>query len=231
MTGSDRNVEPAPHSRRRAALFDMDRTLVRRETASLYVRYQFDSGKASWLDVAKTMYWVSRYTLGILDVERVADLVLAQLRGVDETELAARCEIWFTNYVEKYISPAGRAAVERHRAAGDLCAIVTGASPYAARPLARRLAIDHVVSTVFELDEWGRFTGRAEPPLCFGQGKVTRAEQLATSQGVRLEEATFYSDSVSDLPLLERVGEPVAINPDPRLSRIARRRGWRRERW
>ena len=66
--------------------------------------------------------------------------------------MAARCDDWFSRYVEKHITDGGRAAVRRHREAGDLCAIVTGASPYASRPLARRLGIDHVVSTVFETE-------------------------------------------------------------------------------
>jgi phosphoserine phosphatase len=93
------------------------------------------------------------------------------------------------------------------------------------------LKIEHVVSTVFEVDERGCFTGRAVQPLCLGEGKVTRARVLAEAHGFRFEDATFYSDSISDLPLLERVGEPVAVNPDPRLRRVAERRGWRIERW
>jgi phosphoserine phosphatase len=87
------------------------------------------------------------------------------------------------------------------------------------------------VATELELDEAGRFTGRAAPPLCLGEGKVRRAQQLADRYGFVLEEATFYSDSVSDVPLLERVAEPVVVNPDPRLKRIAERRRWRIERW
>lgn len=209
----------------------MDRTLVRRETASLYVRYQVDSGEASWADLARTLFWVGQYTLGVLDTERVATRVLRELEGMPETVLAARCDDWFTRYVEPHITDAGREAVARHRAAGDFCAIVTGASPYASWPLARRLRIDHVVSTVFEVDEGRRFTGRATPPLCLGEGKVERAARLAEEHGLALEEAVFYTDSISDLPLLERVAEPVVVNPDPRLRRIADKRGWRIERW
>jgi phosphoserine phosphatase len=67
--------------------------------------------------------------------------------------------------------------------------------------------------------------------LCYGEGKVERAALLARQQGFRLEESTFYSDSFTDLPLLERVREPVAVNPDLRLSRIAQKRGWRVETW
>jgi HAD superfamily hydrolase (TIGR01490 family) len=223
-------ARPAPGARR-AALFDMDRTLIRKESASLYVRYQIDVGEATWTDLAQTLYWVGQYTLGILDAQRVAARVIAEIRGMPETVLAARCDDWFSRYVERHITDAGREAVRRHREAGDLCVIVTGASPYASRPLAQRLGIEHVVSTVFELDDARRFTGRPEQPLCLGEGKVVRAERLARAHGFRLEDAVFYTDSVSDLPLLERVAEPVVVNPDPRLRRVAERRGWPIERW
>ena len=81
------------------------------------------------------------------------------------------------------------------------------------------------------MDEQRNFTGRPEQPLCLGDGQVARAERLAREQGFRLEDAVFYTDSMSDLPLLERVAEPVAVNPDPRLRRIAEKRGWRIETW
>jgi HAD superfamily hydrolase (TIGR01490 family) len=215
----------------RAALFDMDRTLLRRETASLYVRHQLEVGEATWTDLARTLYWVGRYTLGILDVDKVAKIVLGEIRGMPETVLAARCDDWFSRCVEQHITDGGREAVRRHQALGDVCAIVTGASPYASWPLARRLGIEHVVSTVFEIDGERCFTGRPEEPLCIGAGKVRRAERLADACGFRLEDAVFYTDSVSDLPLMERVAEPIAVNPDPRLRRIAERRRWRIERW
>jgi HAD superfamily hydrolase (TIGR01490 family) len=209
----------------------MDRTLLRRESASLYVRYQRDVGEATLRDLLKTLYWVGRYTLGILDAPKVAKEVVLAIRGMPETVLAARCDDWFSRYVEQHIADAGREAVRRHQEAGDLCAIVTGASPYASRPLARRLRIEHVVSTVFEVGEDRCFTGRPEFPLCLGDGKVQRTLELGRRLGFRLEDATFYTDSVSDLPLLERVAVPVAVNPDPRLKRIAERRGYRIERW
>ncbi|EYF06853.1 HAD family hydrolase [Chondromyces apiculatus] len=218
-------------TRRRAALFDMDRTLIRRETASLYVRYQRDRGEASLMDLVRTLYWVGQYTLGLLDAERMGERALLTLRGTPEARLIARCDDWFPRYVEQHISPEGRAAVRRHQEAGDVCAIVTAATSYTTLPLARLLDIPLVVSTVLEVDAQGHFTGRPVRPLCYGEGKVTRARALAEAQGFRLEDATFYSDSISDLPLLSRVGEPVAVNPDPRLRREAERRGWRILRW
>ncbi len=215
----------------RAALFDMDRTLVRKETASLYVRYQRDIGEATTRELLQTLFWVFQYTLGVLEPDKVAEKVLRKLEGVAEVDLALRCDDWFTQYVEPHITDQGRLAVRRHHAEGDICAIVTGASPYAAWPLARRLHIEHVVSTRFEVDASGRFTGRPEQPLCLGEGKVARARAFAESLELELSDATFYTDSVSDLPLLELVAEPVVVNPDPRLGRIAKKRGWRVETW
>lgn len=215
----------------RAALFDLDRTLVRKETATLYVRYQREIGEVGLRDLLRVSYWVAKYTLGILDAQAVAARAVGTLAGKPEREMIERCDEWFPRWVEPHIAEEGRRAVERHKAEGDLVAIVTGATPYVARPLARRLGIDHVVASTLEVDEAGRFTGRPEQPLCIGEGKVTRAERLAEAQGFRLEEAVFYSDSCTDLPLMLRVGEAVAVNPDPRLTREARRRGWRVERW
>ncbi len=215
----------------RAALFDMDRTLVRKETASLYVRYQRERGEATWKDSAKVLFWVAQYTAGVIDAPMVAARALMQLAGVPETVLAARCDDLFRRRIERHVCDLGRAAVLAHRSRGEIVAIVTGASPYAARPLARRLGIDHVVATELEVGADGCFTGRIVDPLCYGHGKIERTQRLADALGFRIEEATFYSDSLSDLPLLERVREPVVINPDPRLVRVARKRKWRVERW
>src|SRR5688572_33510298 len=106
----------AQGGRRRAALFDMDRTLLRCETASLYVRYQRDIGEATWRDMARALVWVGQYTFGVLDAAKVAKTVLQQLEGVPEILLAARCDDWFRLYVERHITDEGRQTVLRHLA-------------------------------------------------------------------------------------------------------------------
>jgi HAD superfamily hydrolase (TIGR01490 family) len=213
------------------ALFDMDRTLVRKNTAQLYVRYQREIGEAGLRDTMRAALWLVQYTLGIVDAERVAVEVLRELRGHHETALASRCDDWYRRRVEPHVSDVARRTVERHRTRGDVCAIVTGASRYGARPVARTFGIPHVVATELEKDEAGFFTGRFVWPLCYGEGKIVRAERLASEHGFSLDDAWFYSDSISDLPLLQRVAHPVAVNPDPRLLRIARARGWPVETW
>jgi HAD superfamily hydrolase (TIGR01490 family) len=215
----------------RAALFDMDRTLVRRETASLYVRHQRERGQATWRDSARVSFWVAQYTLGVINIQDVVLRAVRAFAGTTETVLSARCDDIFHLLVERLVTDRGRRAVEAHRERGDLLAIVTGASPYAARPLARLLRIEHVVASELEVDSASTLTGNAILPLCYGEGKVERASRLAEAHGFRLEDSTFYSDSLTDLPLLERVREPVAVNPDARLLRVAKKRDWRIERW
>ena len=214
-----------------AALFDMDRTLVRKETATLYVRYMRKRGGATWRDSARVLWWVAQYTLGVLDMPVVAARALRGLEGTPETELERRCDDWFFRDIRPLVSEVGRRAVKEHRARGDVVAIVTGAMPYTARPLARLLGIEHIVASDLEVSREGRMTGRFVDPLCVGIGKLERARSFATRLGFPLERATFYTDSYTDMPLLDAVGTPVTVNPDPRLTRIARRRGWRVERW
>lgn len=214
----------------RGVLFDLDRTLVRKDTATLYTRYRYDRGEAGWRDTARVAWWMLQYTVGIIDAERVARQALASYRGREEAALWASSEEWFEAYVVPHVSDVGRRAVERHRANGDVLVIVTGATRFAAMPLARRLGIDHVVCTELQVDGAGKLTGDLTA-LCYGTAKITLTERLASRVGFDLSDAAFYTDSITDLPLLERVAEPIAVNPDARLRRIARRRGWRIEAW
>jgi HAD superfamily hydrolase (TIGR01490 family) len=213
------------------ALFDMDRTLVRKNTAQLYVRYQREIGEAGWRDSLRAAWWLAQYTLGIVDVEAIAVRAVRSIGGMPEIVLSHRCDDWYRRYVAPHVSDSARRAVMRHLDAGDLCAIVTGASTYSAVPLARALRIPHVVATELECDDKGVFTGRHIPPLCYGKGKIARTQKLAEVHGFSLDDAVFYSDSITDLPLLERVKEPIVVNPDPRLARLAKQRKWRVERW
>lgn len=215
---------------RRAALFDMDRTLVRRDTATLYVRYQRDTGLATWRDTTRVAWWMLQYTFGVIDAQRVAVKALESFRGREESWMIETCDQWFIDYVLEHVCARGREAVHRHREEGDVLAIVTGATPYAARPLARELGIDHVICTELEVID-GCFTGRVVQPIGYGEGKVALTEKLAGTLGFDLAASTFYSDSITDLPLLERVAAPVIVNPDARLRRVAEKRRWPVEQW
>ncbi|MBI5513106.1 MAG: HAD family hydrolase [Deltaproteobacteria bacterium] len=213
-----------------AAFFDLDRTLVRVNSAGLWARRELRRGKARRRDVLRVSWWVLRYTLGVLDVEDLARQATRPLKGMREDDFARRVDAWVRAEVLPYLTERAREEVARRKDRGEPCVILTSSSRYAAGPVAEALHIDHILASALKVED-GLFTGEPEYPVCYGQGKVTVAEAWAGAHGVDLGQSAFYTDSISDMPMLERVGEPVAINPDPRLRWTAWRRGWRSERW
>lgn len=214
----------------RAAFFDMDRTLVRVNTGNLYMSWRRKRGQASLRELLRVSSWMLQYTLGIVDAPRVTALALRGLAGVDEDTFRADCVEWYDAVVREHVTELARSAVEARRRAGYVPVVLSASTPYTVAPLAADLGIEHVLCTRLEVVS-GRFTGAYEDPLVYGAGKVTVAERWAREHRIDLAASTFYTDSVSDLPMLERVGEPRVINPDPRLRLRALVRGWPVERW
>jgi len=208
-----------------AALFDIDGTLLARNSAPLYMSHLRRTGQARRRDVARTLYYLFWYKLGLLDVRSALEVSMAFVRGRDEAALAADCLTWYREAVRPYVFPSMAALVEAHRRAGHLTVILTSATRYLAEPLGADLEIDHFLVTELVVRE-GRFTGEVVEPVCYGRGKVYWAERFAAEHDVDLGQSYFYTDSITDLPVLDRVGHPRVVHPDPRLRRIAQRRGW-----
>ena len=208
-----------------AAFFDVDGTLIARNSAPLYMKHLRETGQARRRDIARTFYYVGRYKLGLLDIERAIAVSVTWIRGRDEAAVRADCDAWYATTVRGYLYPAMAATVEAHRRAGHVLVLLTSATRYLAGPLAADLGIEHLLVTQL-LVEAGRFTGEVVRPVCYGEGKTYWAERFAAEHDVDLGQSYFYTDSITDLPLLERVGEPRVVNPDPRLGRVAARRGW-----
>jgi HAD superfamily hydrolase (TIGR01490 family) len=208
-----------------AALFDIDGTLIARNSASLYMQHLRRTGQARRRDVARTLYFLACYKLGLLDVERALAVSMAWIRGRHEDAVRADCIDWYTRIVRPFIFPAMATTVAEHREAGHVPVILTSATRYLAEPLAADLGISHVLVTQLVVRD-GVFTGEAVRPVCYGAGKAFWAERFAQAEGIDLGRSYFYTDSITDVPVLERVGEPRVVNPDPRLRREAVRRGW-----
>ena len=208
-----------------AALFDIDGTLIARNSAPLYMKHLRATGRARRRDMARTLYFLVQYKLGLLDIDRAVAVSLDWVRGLEEAAVRADCEEWYARVIRRYLYPAMAATVEAHRRAGHVTAILTSATRYLAEPLAADLGIANLLVTQLVVRD-GRFTGEAVQPVCYGPGKTVWAERFAAERGVDLSRSYFYTDSITDLPVLERVGEPRIVNPDPRLRRAAARRGW-----
>ena len=128
------------------------------------------------------------------------------------------------------MTPQALDLVRRHQAAGDQVLIVTATNEFVTRPIAAAFGVPELIAIDLERDARGNPTGAIRGTPSFREGKVARVEQWLAERGLdwsRVEHSTFYSDSINDLPLLERVHEPVATNPDARLTAIAAQRGWR----
>ncbi len=208
----------------------MDRTLVDTHTAKLYIRYQRDIGEMGIVEALRASFWVLQYTVGMINAERVARHALRSYRGQSTQWLEERCRQWFKDYVLREVSNIGRTRVREYQQRGTPVAVATSAVRFTAQPLADELNIEHMVCSELEQVD-GILTGEFEAPLCYGEGKLQKARQLTESLGCDLKEAAFFTDSITDLPLMEQVSCPVAVNPDARLRKEARRRGWRIEEW
>lgn len=212
-----------------AAFFDMDNTLLTVDTGLSWTKFLYRRGELPTTMFAKALYWSTLYKLAVLDMDSVFTKLCEDLAGDSEAEMIAKCDVWYREHVAPYVAPAARVAVEHHRRAGHTVVLATGSTVYAARPVARGVGIDHVLASELEV-VGGTFTGKPRA-FCFGHHKVTLAERWAAEHGIDLAKSYFYSDSFNDLPMLERVGTAIAINPDARLRRHAQRRGWQTARW
>ena len=131
-------------------------------------------------------------------------------------------------HIRPLITGAARTLVDRHLAAGDLCAIVTATNSFVTGPIARELGIPHLIATV-PVHEDGRFTGATRGVPSFRDGKIVRVESWLESMGLwwgNFERSWFYSDSLNDLPLLQKVTDPVVVDPDSTLRAHAAAAGW-----
>ena len=128
--------------------------------------------------------------------------------------------------IEPIVLPKAMALLAKHREAGDKLVIITATNRFVTGPIAARLGVETLIATECEMVD-GRYTGRSTDIPCFREGKVTRLASLAgRDRAITLEDSYFYSDSMNDLPLLEQVANPVAVDPDPNLRAEAEKRGW-----
>jgi HAD superfamily hydrolase (TIGR01490 family) len=214
-----------------AALFDMDKTLLDASSGQLYARYLYQHGQMRRRELARVTWWALLSQLGLLEMNRLIPRMLASAAGEDEQAMRLLCDRWFAEDVLPHVTERGRERLAQHREQGHAIAIVSASTQYAVGPFAAHLGIPgQYVCTHLESKD-GKLTGQIVPPACYGSGKVVWAERFAAEQEVELAASWFYTDSISDLPLLDRVGHPVAVNPDVRLRRLARRRGWPIERF
>jgi HAD superfamily hydrolase (TIGR01490 family) len=212
------------------AFFDVDKTILSVNSATLWVKRELRAGTITRWQALRAGLWLGLYHLGFARMDAVLVEAVRGLKGRRERDIIDHTMEFFRAEVQRTIQPAARAAIAKHKEAGDLIFLLTSSSNYLCAPLGDDLKIDGFLANRFDV-EGGVFTGEPVWPLCFGKGKVEHARVVADKLRITLADCAFYTDSASDLPMLEAVGRPVVVDPDPRLRRIAARRGWPIEEW
>ncbi len=211
------------------ALFDLDHTLLPIDSDYTWCQFLISIGviDAQTYEERNQRFY-DQYKAGTLDIY---EFLSYQLRPLAETPRAT-LDQWHTRFMAEHIEPALRPSalqlVQKHLDAGDQCILVTATNSFVTAPIGQRFGIPHLIATDPE-EKDGEFTGGVAGQPSFREGKVLRTEQWLAQRGLGWSDVGtvhFYSDSINDLPLLEKATHPVATNPDERLTEIAQQRGW-----
>ncbi|KOR31310.1 phosphoserine phosphatase [Achromatium sp. WMS3] len=207
------------------ALFDLDNTLIAGDSDYLWGKFLVDLGVVDSENYErKNKQFYQEYNEGRLNIQAFLNFTLKPLTQYSLDQLVT----WRTQFVEKHIEPiilpAGEKLIARHRAQGDKLLIITATNAFVTEPIAARLGVELLAAAPEQKD--GRYTGRMAEVPCFREGKVIRLRAWLQANNISMDASTFYSDSCNDLPLLQLVTHPVAVDPDPILHQYADAHNW-----
>jgi HAD superfamily hydrolase (TIGR01490 family) len=208
------------------AIFDLDETLISGDSDHAWGEFMVERGL-----VEKELYgrendrFYRDYKAGVLDVMAYLKFVLRPLAGMTLGELAVLQDAFMLAKVEPMVLPKSLELLQWHRQRGDTLVMVTATNDLITAPIARRLEIPVLIASQAQI-LGGRVSGSVEGLPSFREGKVRRLEAWLDQTGTPLQGSCFYSDSINDVPLLEYVERPVAVDPDPELKKTALARGW-----
>ncbi len=212
---------------RTAAFFDLDRTLIAGSSAFVFARAARDAGYIRIQDFLPDVVRALKFQLvGSSDESShsVRDRILSRVGGMNQADLVGLNELVLPELLG-LIRPEARALLDQHHAAGRETWIVSASPIELVEPLAIALGMTGGIGTKGEVDN-GVYTGRLDGPFCYGEGKAEAITTLANERGIDLANSWSYSDSMSDIPMMEIVGNAVAVNPDAELATLSRSRGW-----
>jgi HAD superfamily hydrolase (TIGR01490 family) len=207
------------------AFFDLDKTLFAVNSGTLWVKREFRLGHISLRQAARATLWLSRYRFGFANGADMVASAVAELKGTNASALKQRTVDMFEESLRGRYRPGARNALAAHREQKHACVLLTSSSHYLSGLVADELQLDSVLCNHIESRD-GVHTGLIEGTVCFGPGKCVHALEECARRGVQVKDCFFYTDSYSDLPAMELVGHPVAVNADSRLARVAKARGW-----
>lgn len=212
-------------------LFDLDHTLIPLDSDHEWGEFMVRVG---WADGAefrrRNDEFYRQYQDGVLDLPAYIEFATTVWRHKPAAEAEAMRQRFMGEVIGPALLPQAQALVREHQQRGDLLAVVTATNEFITAPIAQAFGVPHLLAVQLERDAQRRVTGRVQGTPTFREGKVLRVNEWLASLGHHWSDfarISFYSDSLNDLPLLERATDPVATNPSPALEALARARGWR----
>lgn len=210
----------------RLAIFDLDNTLLAGDSDHLWGEFLCANGHVDAAAYkARNDQFYADYQAGKLDVLAYQNFCQEILGRTELSQLQQWHQQFMRDYIEPIILPKGEALIAQHKANGDFVMIITATNEFITGPIAQRLGVDHLIATKCEMQA-GSYTGKLVGVPSFQAGKITRLNEWLAENQATLLDSYFYSDSHNDLPLLEKVTFPVAVNADEQLLSIAQRRSW-----
>lgn len=212
------------------AIFDLDHTLINCDSDNEWPKYLMQKGLVdkAFVDMKNNKFYQD-YLNGCLDIDEFLQFQLAPLARFSRTELDSMHSEYMRDFIVPHISNMAKMLVQGHRDAGDEMLLLSATNEFIIAPIAKTFGIQNIIGVQLETDAAGNYTGRYVGTPSFKEGKVIRLQQWLAQRGQQLSDFTkvyFYSDSHNDLPLLQLVTDPVAVNPDEKLAQYAHRHGW-----
>jgi len=209
------------------ALFDLDNTLLGGDSDHAWGEFLVSRGHvdAEAYRLANDGFYAD-YRAGTLDIRAFCEFVFAVLARNEPATLKQWRDEFMAEGITPLLLPKAFDLLAKHRDMGHTLVIITATNHFVTELIAERLGVEHLIATTPEQTPDGRFTGKLAGTPCFQAGKITRLQEWMAERGESLDGAWFYSDSRNDLPLLEVVAHPVAVDADEALTRIAQERGW-----
>ena len=212
------------------AIFDLDHTLIASDSDNEWPKYLMHKGIVDADFVAKKNdYFYQQYLQGQLNVDEFLEFQLEPLTRFSMDELAAMHQEFMRDFIRPTITEVARGLVTQHQQAGDDLLLISATNEFIITPIAHEFGITEVIGVSLEIGADGRYTGEYVGVPSYQAGKITRLEQWLHAQGktrADYDKIYFYSDSRNDMPLLQDVSNPVAVNPDDILLAHAREHGW-----
>jgi HAD superfamily hydrolase (TIGR01490 family) len=209
---------------------DVDRTILSINSGTSMIMASTREGILTFNQLLEALFLTILHRSRVITSEKIISRIARFFAGKSESVITDFSDRLFNDSLSFSIRPGALSAIEYHRSRNAELVILSASTNYTCIPLMRELKITNMLCTEMEIEN-GIFTGKPKSDYCFGLEKLNRAARFCNERGYHLKDAWYYGDSISDLPILEAVGNPRCVVPDKKLKKIAGKRGWDIEEW